>query len=94
NKTYELAGDKAYTLTELAAEISKQTGRNIPYVDIPEADYAAALTQAGIPADFAALIAGWDAEAKNGALFSEDKTLSALIGRPTTLLADAVSAAL
>lgn len=94
NKTYELAGDKAYTLTELAAEISKQTGRNIPYVDIPEADYAAALTQAGIPADFAALIAGWDAEAKNGGLFSEDKTLSALISRPTTLLADAVSAAL
>ena len=31
NKTYELAGDEAYTLTELAAEISRQTGKTIPY---------------------------------------------------------------
>ncbi len=35
NQTYELAGDNAYTLTELAAEISKQAGKEIPYVDIP-----------------------------------------------------------
>ena len=30
-KVYELSGDNAYTLTDLAAEISKQTGKNIPY---------------------------------------------------------------
>lgn len=93
-KTYELAGDHAYTLTELAAEISRQTGRDIPYVNLPEADYAAALVQAGVAGDFAALIAGWDADAEKGALFSEDRTLSRLIGHPTTSLADAVRAAL
>ena len=42
-KTYELAGDNAYTLSDLAAEISAQTGKNIPYRNIPEAAYAAAL---------------------------------------------------
>lgn len=93
-KTYELAGDHAYTLAELAAEISRQTGRNIPYVNLPETDYSAALVQAGLAGDFAALIAGWDADAEKGALFSEDRTLSRLIGRPTTSLADAVRAAL
>ena len=36
-KVYELAGDQAYTLSELAAEISRQTGKDIPYVDLPAA---------------------------------------------------------
>lgn len=93
-KTYELAGDHAYTLAELAAEISRQSGQEIPYVDISESDYAAALADAGVPADFAALIAGWDTDAKNGALYSEDRTLSQLIKRPTTPIADSVRAAL
>jgi NAD(P)H dehydrogenase (quinone) len=30
DKIYELAGDTAYTLSELTAEVSKQTGKNIP----------------------------------------------------------------
>src|SRR5690606_35702578 len=34
-KTYELAGDKAYTLADLAAEISRQSGREIPYKNLP-----------------------------------------------------------
>ncbi len=93
-KTYELAGDTAYTLADLAAEVSRQSGKKIPYVNIPEADYAAALVQAGVPEDFAALIAGWDADAEKGALFSEDRTLSRLIGRPTTPLDKMVQAAL
>lgn len=42
-KTYELAGDEFYTLTDLAAEITAQSGKDIPYRNIPEADYAAAL---------------------------------------------------
>ena len=46
---YELAGDEAVTLTDLAAEISRQTGRDIPYRDLPQAEYAAILTQAGLP---------------------------------------------
>lgn len=93
-KTYELAGDSAYTLAELAAEISAQTGKKIPYVNLSEAEYAAALVQAGVPEGFAAMIAGWDADAEKGALFSDDRTLSRLIGRPTTPLADVVRAAL
>ena len=92
--TYELAGDNAYTLAELAAEISSQTGKEIPYVNIPEADYAAALKGAGLPEGFAAAIASWDVGASQGALFDDGRQLSKLIGRPTTSLADSVRQAL
>ncbi|PJJ54600.1 SDR family oxidoreductase [Hymenobacter chitinivorans] len=94
NKTYELAGDESYTLAELAAEISRQTGKDIPYRDLPVADYAAALTGFGVPEGFAHGIASWDADAATGALFDDSHRLSQLIGRPTTPLATAVAAAL
>lgn len=93
-KTYELAGDEAYTLSDLAAEISTQTGKQIPYRDLPEADYAAALKGFGLPEGLADAIAGWDVGASKGALFSDSKQLSGLIGRPTTPLSAAVKAAL
>ncbi|WP_017999828.1 NAD(P)H-binding protein [Paracoccus sp. N5] len=93
-RTYELAGDDAWTLADLAAEISRQSGKDIPYRNLSEADYAAALVGAGLPQGLAAAIAGWDVGAGQGALFDDGRQLSALIGRPTTPLADVVRAAL
>ena len=93
-KTYELAGDTAFTLAELAAEISLQTGKTIPYKNLSEVDYAAALAGFGLPTIIASAIASWDVEASKGALFDERRQLSALIGRPTTTLAQVVQAAL
>jgi NAD(P)H dehydrogenase (quinone) len=93
-KTYELAGDEAYTLTDLAAEISRQTGRTIPYKNLPQAEYAAALTTFGLPEAFAQALAGWDIGASQDALFDDSRQLSKLIGRPTTPLATTVAAAL
>lgn len=90
NKIYELAGDDAYTLSDLAAEISKQTGKDIPYNNLPEADYTAILVSFGLPEGFAKVLADSDAKAAKGALYTEDKTLSNLIGRPTTPLATVV----
>lgn len=93
-KTYELAGDQSYTLGDLAAEISCQSGKDIPYKNLPVADYAAVLAGVGVPEGFAKAIAGWDAEVAKGVLFDDGKQLSALIGRPTTPLADSVAVAL
>jgi len=91
-KVYELAGDTAFTLADLAAEISRQTGRDIPFHNLAPADYAAALTDAGAPAPFAEMLAGWDVEIAQGALFDEGGTLSKLIGHPTTSLSEGVKA--
>lgn len=90
-KTYELAGDTAWTLADLAAEVSKQTGKAIPYMNLPEAGYAQALVGFGLPEGLAAAIAGWDIGASQGALYSDSKDLSTLIGRPTTPLSDTVA---
>lgn len=92
NKIYELAGDDAYTLSDLAAEISKQTGKDIPYNNLSEADFTAALVGIGLPEPFAQVLADSDAKASKGALYSDDKTLSKLIGHSTTPLADVVKA--
>ena len=93
-KTYELAGDQAWTLADLAAEISRQTGRTIPYKDLPEAEYRAVLKSVGVPGGMAHAIAEWDVAASQGALFDDTRQLSALIGQPTTPLAEVVAAAL
>lgn len=86
NKIYELAGDKAYTLTDLAAEVSKQTGNNLPYQNLTESEYTSALISMGLSEGFAKVLVDSDLNAEKGSLYSEDKTLSKLIGRPTTSL--------
>lgn len=92
--TYELAGDSAYTLTELTAELSRQSGKTISYVNLPEAEYAGILLKAGLPVPLAHGLASWDHGAAQGALFHDGRALSQLIGRPTTPVADAIKAAL
>lgn len=93
-RTYELAGDAAYTLTDLAAELSRQVGRPIPYKNLPQAEFEATLLGAGLPPFLAALIADSDAGAAKGALFDEGGDLRRLIGRATTPLAASVAEAL
>ncbi|MER9895822.1 SDR family oxidoreductase [Mesorhizobium sp. M0119] len=93
-KTYELAADQALTLAELAAEVSRQSGKAIAYNDLSQAAYQDVLTGAGLPADLAALLADADAAASRGALFDDGGTLGRLIGRPTTSMQSLVAAAL
>ena len=93
-KTYELAGDMAYTLSDLATEISRQSGKAIPYKNLPEAEYAAILKGLGLPEELALGLASWDQLASEGALFDDSHQLSSLIGRPTTPLNEAVAAAM
>ena len=90
-KIYELAGDDAWTMSDLAAEIGRQAGRTVIYRDLPPAEYAGILASFGIPDGVAKAIAGWDVAAAQGALFDDSRTLSRLIGRPTTPLSVAVA---
>lgn len=94
NKVYELAGDSAFTLADLAAEITKAAGKPVDYVDMPEADYAAALVGAGLPEPFAKILADSDAWAAKGALYSDSKDLSTLLGHPTEPIAETIRIAL
>lgn len=91
---YELAGDEAYTLAELAAEISRQSDKPVVYRNLPEAEYKAVLVGAGLPEGLAGLLAESDVGASKGGLFDDSHQLSRLIGRPTTPLASMVKAAI
>lgn len=93
NQVYELAGDAPYTRAELAAEVSKQTGKTVAYHDLPEAEYEKILTGI-LPPEIAHLLADAEAKAANGELDDQSHTLSRLIGRQTTPLSDAVATAL
>lgn len=93
-KTYELAGDDSFTLHDLAAEVSKQSGKKIPYKNLTEGEYIEALKSFNVPGPLAEAIAGWDISASNDDLYDGSNQLSQLIGRPTTPLSESVREAL
>lgn len=93
-QVYELAGDEAYTLAELASEIGRQSGEDVGYQDLSQADYKLALLEAGLPDAVASLVSESDVGASKGGLFDDSRQLSGLIGRPTSSLAAMVKAAL
>lgn len=94
NKTYELGGN-AFTMSEYAAEISKQSGKNISYVDLPVEEYAKVLEEkAGMPATAAQFFAAIDVEVSKGALETSDNSLAQLAGGDLEPLSDAVKKAL
>ncbi|MGH1565454.1 SDR family oxidoreductase [Mumia sp. DW29H23] len=90
---YELGGDEAFTLAELAAVVGEAAGREVAYQDLPVADYTAALVAAGLPEGYAAVLADSDRGLAAGDLLVTTGDLTRLIGRPTTTLREAVRAA-
>lgn len=93
-KTYELAGDTAHSGADFAAAVAKAAGKPVAYVSMSQADYANALIGFGLPEGFAQVLADSDARAGEGALADESRTLSRLIGRPTTPISETIAAAL
>jgi NAD(P)H dehydrogenase (quinone) len=93
NSVLELGGDTPYTRAGLAAELSRQTGKVIGYQNLSEAEYRNVLS-GFLPAIYADVIADAEARAAEGALDDNSRTLTRLIGRPTTTLGEAVESAL
>jgi NAD(P)H dehydrogenase (quinone) len=89
-----LCGDSAFTLAELAAEVSKQSGKTLRYQDLSPADYAVLLQKAGLPEAVAQAVASWDCGAAQNALYSNSTQLAELIGRKTTGIATSIQAVL
>ncbi|MEV5876878.1 SDR family oxidoreductase [Streptomyces sp. NPDC052101] len=94
NKTYELGGDETWGFAEYAAELSRQTGKEIAYTPVSVEAFSGILAGAGLPGPLAAILAGVDASIEKGELVVPSGDLSRLTGRPTTPLAQAITAAL
>ncbi|GGT13348.1 NAD(P)-dependent oxidoreductase [Streptomyces kurssanovii] len=93
-RAYELSGDTAWSLAEYAAELSRQTGRTITYNEVPAETHLSILTGAGVPEQFARILVDVDAAIARGRLARTTGDLARLTGRPTTPLAETISAAL
>ncbi|MFB7209917.1 SDR family oxidoreductase [Streptomyces sp. NPDC056255] len=90
---YELSGDVAWSLADYAAEISKATGKEIAYRNVPAATHQEILVGAGVPEFFAEILVDVDEAIARGLLAGMSGDLARLIGRPTTPLAETVAAA-
>ena len=53
---YELTGPRLLTFAEAVGEIAKATGREISYVQVSPEEYASALAEADLPAEFVWLV--------------------------------------
>lgn len=50
---YEVSGPRLMTMADIAAELSKATGREIAYIDIPHDAFMGEITKSGAPKDVA-----------------------------------------
>ncbi|BBZ25887.1 NAD(P)-dependent oxidoreductase [Mycolicibacterium madagascariense] len=93
DRTYELAGDTAWTYADLAELIADVLGSPVGYRDVSTAARRAELAAAGHTAAEITAAADIDRDIAAGALELIDHTLSRLLGRPTTPLRTTVEAA-
>ncbi|MHC0430478.1 SDR family oxidoreductase [Streptomyces sp. O3] len=94
NAAYELSGDVAWSFAEYAAEVARQTGEEIGYANVPAEQHLTVLTGAGVPEPMAEILVDVDAAVARGRLAGTSGELARLIGRPTTPVAAAITAAL
>lgn len=93
-KTYELAGDEIFTLSDFTKTLSEVAGKEVNYQNLPVEEYAKVLEGVGLPEDVAQFYAGTHIGTEKGDLFDDSKTLSKLIGKPTTSLKAVLKASL
>jgi NAD(P)H dehydrogenase (quinone) len=93
NKVYELAGDTSFSMMDLAAEVSRASGKPVAYVNMSEKEYAGALAGFGLPGELVEMLADSSAGAAKGELESTSRDLHMLLGRATTTMTAAVAAA-
>ncbi|SDQ22654.1 SDR family oxidoreductase [Microbacterium sp. cf332] len=93
-EVYEFAGDDRIGYDDIAAAAAEVAGRDVTYLRLSTADHIAALESAGLDNGTAQFVAGIDTGIRDGVLDIDDRTLSRLIGRPTTSFVDGIRAAL
>lgn len=85
NKEYSLSNTENISLQEIAQDLSDIVGKPINYVSPPQEVYIETLTQAGVPAEYIGIFAGFAEAIKQGEFLTEKTDLENLLGRkPTT----------
>lgn len=78
---YTLTGPAPVSFAEAAEVISKEIGRPVSYVDIDRAEWIEVSVGAGVPADYATMLAGLFDVIRSGAGRSTTATVAEVLGR-------------
>lgn len=89
---YELSGDEAWTFDDFVKTASALLGREIQYRQISDEEFIEFLRSNGADTGFANYMAELNKNLRDGLFDLPSADLSTVIGRPTTSLADAMSA--
>lgn len=89
NATYELSG-KPITYSDLASALGAVLGREVPVMQVDDATYANMMKQAGVPEPVVPFLTGIQQAIREGALEIHSTDFEKLLGRPVTLIRDAL----
>lgn len=92
NTVYELAGDVAWTGTEMAEALTEVVGRPVVFTSVTPDEHSAILTGAGLDGGTVGFVVALDGNIRDGLLAGGTRDLARLIGRPTTPLVDGLRA--
>ncbi|MEC5183308.1 NAD(P)H dehydrogenase (quinone) [Cryobacterium sp. MP_3.1] len=92
NAVYELAGDIAWTGTDMAAALTEVVGRPVVFTPVSPEEHTAILTGAGLDGGTVGFVVALDGNTRDGLLAGGSSDLATLIGRPTTPLLDGLRA--
>ncbi|WP_308466212.1 SDR family oxidoreductase [Rathayibacter soli] len=93
-RVYEVTGDVAWSFDDLADAISSIIDRSVVYTPVSSDEHLRILTDAGLDAGTAGFVVALDGNIRDGLLGETNGELRGLIGRPTTPLAEGLSAAI
>lgn len=94
NAVYELTGAESWTYDDLAAVVARLSGRPVVHASVSDAELAATLAGAGLPAPVVELLGGIHRGIREGALARVSPDLERLIGRKPTTIEQTVAATL
>ena len=91
-QVYELAGDVAWTHSDLAAALAEVLGKPVEVANVSADEQSAILASAGLDGGLVGFIVGVDAGIKQGDLELATGDLGSLLGRPTTPIVETLRA--
>src|SRR6218665_1012475 len=81
NKVYDMTNNKTVSFPEIAAEISKISGKAISYVSPSQEEYRSTLLAAGVPAHYVGVFAGFAEGFKQQEFDQTNNLIETLTGR-------------
>ncbi|MFC6881716.1 NAD(P)H-binding protein [Actinomadura yumaensis] len=87
-RAYELTGPRALTFAQAVGQIAAATGRPVGYLQVPPADYSAALQDEGVPAEVAEMLTYLFTTVLDGRNSAVADGVQRALGRPARDFAD------